>query len=732
MRTDSVGLRALACKTMLALLTLTLPSTAFSAQQWTHYSNFSEISALADDGRYLWAGTRGGLIRMDKNSSEKSYFNQAPFIPSLTPIVALDCDTSGHLAALTSRGGLVEFDGKTWSNLGASAALVAYHPLDLGYHASGTLYVLVASSDSGKPSVFRRRDGQWLHIPLEGVLATQGYLMQSGFFGAYGSIQPHIQVDDQDHAWVSTGNTFKQQLYRITTEGKADSVSIPEPIHSGLFVQPKQGHPYWLISGMLLKPSSNGWDTVPLPFLDPPLKAHPRNLFARSPEGLEYWAFGRLRAYHNGVWSIDSLPGDSVTHLPLLLAQPNRANSSATGSPLLYAARGDRLATFKNQEWQIQDISKKPLGVGHFSVALPRGKGDAEILLTNNRTLQVFDPRHEKSTPLPFLHGSSEIGYPANAIGEAPDGRVWALSRFGLYRLEANGMERLVPTDSFWTTSDAFKPGTNGFLIDDDSGNIWASAKGRLISIPRHSGDTRSWKSHWLPQPFGPHTEISALTAHPDGSLWFYAQTSAKSGSGHLARYDGNAWKFFDANHHAWMGALVPPLLACDGRGHVWAKYSRGLLQWDGQAWKEHAFASSPYFPNGINALAVDKEGMLWAAAAGPQGRLLRYKGEWEIMAETHTRLTAYTIQSMTFDGSGKLWILSLDANLLVFDPGLDSTGERPTTIRKSVSIKAKSNRALRHYDLRGRETSPLYRFSSHLSSHLLPRLSPSHLPIKR
>ena len=40
-------------------------TTTISAQQWQHYLDGTNITALANDGNFLWVGTSAGVVKLD-------------------------------------------------------------------------------------------------------------------------------------------------------------------------------------------------------------------------------------------------------------------------------------------------------------------------------------------------------------------------------------------------------------------------------------------------------------------------------------------------------------------------------------------------------------------------------------------------------------------------------------------------------------------------------------------
>ena len=44
--------------------------------EWINYTNGDHVYTLAEDSEYLWAGTNGGLVRIEKTSGETTFYNR--------------------------------------------------------------------------------------------------------------------------------------------------------------------------------------------------------------------------------------------------------------------------------------------------------------------------------------------------------------------------------------------------------------------------------------------------------------------------------------------------------------------------------------------------------------------------------------------------------------------------------------------------------------------------------
>ena len=79
---------------------------------WISSTPYANVSALADDGDYLWTATEWGLTRLHKTTGDISFYNErlGAGLPS-EQISALAIDHEGTVWIGTEGGGAVSYDG---------------------------------------------------------------------------------------------------------------------------------------------------------------------------------------------------------------------------------------------------------------------------------------------------------------------------------------------------------------------------------------------------------------------------------------------------------------------------------------------------------------------------------------------------------------------------------------------------------------------------------------------
>ena len=91
---------------LLAHLSFAQPS------EWINYTNGNRILKLLNDSAYLWVGTTGGLVQLNKNNDEMVFFNKGNSGLSGNLIRSLAKDDSGNL--WVGAMALSKYDGINW------------------------------------------------------------------------------------------------------------------------------------------------------------------------------------------------------------------------------------------------------------------------------------------------------------------------------------------------------------------------------------------------------------------------------------------------------------------------------------------------------------------------------------------------------------------------------------------------------------------------------------------
>ena len=82
--------------------------------EWINYTYNEDILAFAQEGRYLWVGTGGGLLCLEKDSGDIIYFNRSNSKIPDNSVNSIVVDNGGN-KWIGTLGGLAKFKGVDWT-----------------------------------------------------------------------------------------------------------------------------------------------------------------------------------------------------------------------------------------------------------------------------------------------------------------------------------------------------------------------------------------------------------------------------------------------------------------------------------------------------------------------------------------------------------------------------------------------------------------------------------------
>ena len=93
---------------------LAIVQSAAQHPGWSNYTDGHNVTAISINGNDIWAGTGGGLVKINKITGETVFYNHASSGLPDNAIKCLAMDSSKNVWAGTKEG-LVKFDGVNWT-----------------------------------------------------------------------------------------------------------------------------------------------------------------------------------------------------------------------------------------------------------------------------------------------------------------------------------------------------------------------------------------------------------------------------------------------------------------------------------------------------------------------------------------------------------------------------------------------------------------------------------------
>ena len=209
-------------------------------------------------------------------------------------------------------------------------------------------------------------------------------------------------------------------------------------------------------------------------------------------------------------------------------------------------------------------------------------------------------------------------------------------------------------------------------VLDASSGDVWI-ATGAGVSLVRGGAlkDRAKWERYTVENTAGglPHNRVQGLAEGKHGGIWFATR-------GGLAYLQNGKWSNW--THAQGLGApqegmgrqsasqgdasSTPPqlnpnhiaALAVGKDGKIWAgTLGAGLARFDGKAWTNYTVAEG--LPsNHVSALTFDRNGRLWVGTKN--GLALLKDGKFQVMTKEHG-LLGENVLSVTTAKDGGMWV---------------------------------------------------------------------------
>jgi len=151
----------------LAIALLMFSTTYPQSPEWINYTNGDYVSCLAEEGDYMWVGTTGGLVKINKISGATFFLNKDNSGLPSNRVFSIAIDSSGNKWIGTWYG-LARFDGTNWTvyktyNSGLPSNVIRSIAIDVSgnkwigtwyglAHFDGTNWTVYNSSNSGLPN----------------------------------------------------------------------------------------------------------------------------------------------------------------------------------------------------------------------------------------------------------------------------------------------------------------------------------------------------------------------------------------------------------------------------------------------------------------------------------------------------------------------------------------------------------------------------------------------------
>ncbi len=126
----------------IALIQVLISTGLTQDPEWINYNYGGAVTALAEEGDYMWVGTTGGLVKIDQATGETDFYDPINSDLPHSHVTQVVVDEAGLKWIGTEVGGLASFDGTSWVVYNqVNSGLLNNTILDIAIDSNGTKWI---------------------------------------------------------------------------------------------------------------------------------------------------------------------------------------------------------------------------------------------------------------------------------------------------------------------------------------------------------------------------------------------------------------------------------------------------------------------------------------------------------------------------------------------------------------------------------------------------------------
>lgn len=605
--------------------------------EWLHYSSGRSITAICEDSTFLWVGTEGGLVQINKITDQFTMHTSANSALPPGKVVDMALDEAGTLWITTLRGGLTSFDGTNWTWYNSENSDLPHNwLLSLLIH-DGTIWI--GSAHSGLISF----DGStWQTFSFADELYPDDHPFPPN--------EPPLRslaVDSGGTIWIGTvllvsfdGTTF--ELHDYPDEGSTRQIRSLAIDAAGT---------KWTatLDGQFGSFDGTTWtlfDSTNSEISD----HHAQTIFIAENGTKWIGTDDCLIAYDNINWTLydtenSDIIGNSVTSVLMGMGG------------VLWTGTDNGLSSYYTNSWTEHTTSPTGLPSSHIQSVAIDASGTKWFGTEDG--VASFDGQNWTS----FTTYNSDIpttGVSSIAVGD--DQRVW-MGTGGKGLMEYDGTSWFLQSP---TLLDSFQVGMASLAVDG-SNAVWFGAVeygycNTGLGIVSYDGAT--WTVIEVDSLEGLDNGVVVTTdiaIDDQGNKWIATgDDDCWWGGAGLLRVDGgdNSIRVYNTANSG-IPTMEVNSIAIDASGTKWLGTGAGLVAFDDSSWTVHTAANSELPDDVVDEIAVDSEDILWV---GTINHIVKIDGsDWTVFGPEDIGLEVnpyeFMIRSIAPEQNGDVWI---------------------------------------------------------------------------
>ncbi len=599
------------------------------------YTYGEKVLAIVDANEVLWLGTDGGLVKFDKKSEKKTFYNKANTHNGLMDnhILALAIDSLENLWVGTQHGGVSKFDGENWQNFMPSNSNLPYEyiscisvaPNNNIYLGSGDYFSIYnynkdyfTNAELGVPHLshfdffdieFETNGNAWI-ATTHGLFTLQNNVIKKIKNDTTNFITS-IAIDKNENIWFGTQGmgllVYNKEYFAIH-----DTINSNVP-GNNIYIHKfdKDGNLWCSINGLLWKYDNQDWIEFKPNILLPKDQFIPFRIVIDENGSLWIATIEQGLIKYDGIkWKKFGTSNSPLfNNFPNLVAVDNKGIAWITH----YQPR-DSVISYDGNNWQVHQREDQNFWSTNFNMFYT--SDTTQVLTGNDIIVEFYTP--ENWVGVFNSKNKSNSSY----IQLDYSNNLWQVSRKGLWRYDGNSWTLFNKNN----TPIAFNK--TYFLLFDNQNKLYALSDVGLIIY-----DEQNWSL--IDESFF----LSDTIKHALTSMCF------------------------DKFGNLWLGSGATEL-------EFKVKQDEELIKWDGTSITRYNKTNSGFTGHTIYDLDFDSNNNLWIAT-DDGGGLIKFdcKNEWTVYNSENSGIFAeFEIYPLEIDKYDNKWFASWWGGITVFN----------------------------------------------------------------
>jgi ligand-binding sensor domain-containing protein len=564
--------------------------------QWINYTSGKLVNCVIYEDQYLWAGTYGGLVKINTLTQEKIYYDRGNSGLPDNIIRSMAIDSSGNKWIGTDAGVTV-FNGTSFITYDTSSNFIPGNSINKVYSAgNNTVYICTN----------------------KGLIETNGsswYTIDTSNSELPDNIVFTICEDNENNLWIGTKNGLAMKDQNIwTIYNTSNSLLQGNKIRS---IAVDQDGYIWVglkSTGGLYSFNGTDWTDWGTVYSELNNEITTINVGGDNRK----W----MGTPHEGVIVLDD---EDITIYDYGSGIPsvyiNDITENNLGIVYIASGFGGGLLMFKENNWTIIGTSKSGFDSYFNDIRC--------VHVSPNNNINIGINLHGISMFDKTIWTDFNIYDHFNSICTDNEGTTWVGANEGLYNIINGSVSNLSNNGVLSITVDdnntLWYGGLEGFFMRGDEGFNWFN--------PSNSGI--------LP---GIYTDVDI---DRNNIKWIACLFSG------LSSFDGENWETFTMSNSDIPFETIWTV-ATDTNNIVWIG-GWGIASYDGTEWQHYNKDNSEIPSNYVNNIAIDKTNVLWI---GTDNGMASFDGvNWETFTVKNSGIPFNTVKQIEIDSHNNKWI---------------------------------------------------------------------------